>query len=57
MESHSLVSTRTHELERIHETSIILHQLKQFVSAKAQLDQYLNDTQDKGGTMRSISCH
>lgn len=48
IESHALVTTRTHELERIHETIVILHQLKQFVSAKTQLDAYLADNSDKG---------
>jgi hypothetical protein len=43
MESHNLVASRTLELERIHETAILLHQLKQFVQSKAQLDQYLKD--------------
>ena len=43
MESHNLVASRTLELERIHETSILLHQLKHFIQSKAQLDQYLKD--------------
>lgn len=39
--SYELVKTRTLELERIHETSVLLRQLRQFVHAKAQLDHYV----------------
>jgi hypothetical protein len=39
--SYDLVKTRTVELERIHETSVLLRQLRQFVHAKAQLAHYV----------------
>ncbi len=43
---------RTIELERIHETSVVLKQLRQFTHAKAQLELYTKfdskTTQDTG---------
>ena len=48
MESYGLVSSRTAELECIHSTSITLHQLKQFVHAKHQLDNYLKNSDETG---------
>lgn len=46
-DSHSVVQSRTIELERIHATSTMLSQLKQFVRAKAQLDVYLAGGDEK----------
>lgn len=45
-ESYESVRTRTVELERIHETSSLLKQLKQFNHAKAQIDHYTKDAKD-----------
>lgn len=42
--SYSLVRDRTLELERIHETAVLLRQLRQFTHAKAQLDHYSSAT-------------
>lgn len=47
-ESYNLVKTRTAELEKIHETSNMLNNLKRFVKAQSQLDQYLRNPEDKG---------
>lgn len=44
-ECHHLILSKTTELERIHETSILLRQLRQFVHAKDQLDHYLVSNQ------------
>ena len=43
--SYDLIKNRTLELERIHETNVILRQLRQFVHAKAQLDHYVQADQ------------
>jgi hypothetical protein len=40
LDSYELVRSRTIELERIHETSVILKQLRQFNHAKTQLEHY-----------------
>lgn len=48
VESYGLVSSRTTELECIHATSILLHQLKQFVYHKRALDAYLQNPDDSG---------
>jgi chromosome segregation ATPase len=48
-ESYELVRSRTMELERIHETSIVLKQLRQFNHAKAQLDHYTQEATDLSG--------
>lgn len=37
---------RSAELERIHQTSIILRQFRQFMHAKGQLDFYLKSNQN-----------
>ena len=55
-ESHELVASRTSELERIHTTSITLHQLKAFVHAKSELDAYIKSPDDKGNSLHSCSC-
>jgi hypothetical protein len=47
-ESHTLVASRTSELERIHATSILLHQLKLFVHAKASLEAYTQKPDETG---------
>jgi hypothetical protein len=47
-ESHTLVASRTNELERIHSTSILLHQLKLFVHAKASLEAYTQKPDETG---------
>jgi alpha-N-acetylglucosamine transferase len=47
-ESYDTVKLKTQELERIHEANFLLNQLKQFVRAKNQLEQYLKNHDDKG---------
>jgi len=47
-ESYELVKSRTYELERIQETNVILQQVKQFLKLKQQLDNYLQNSEDKG---------
>ena len=47
-ESHALVAARTTELERIHSASSLLQLLRRFVTAKAQLDEYLANDKDTG---------
>jgi hypothetical protein len=42
---HELIRMRTAELERIHHTSIVLRQFRQFMHAKGQLDYYLKTNQ------------
>jgi hypothetical protein len=49
LESYDLVKLRTVELERIHSTSLILRQLRQFVHCKAQLDHLLKASSEVGG--------
>jgi hypothetical protein len=59
-DSYELVKSRTMELERIHETSIILKQLRQFNHAKAQLDHYTKEAKDLSGVKGLCplhSCH
>ena len=46
LESYDLVKLRTEELERIHSTSMVLRQLRQFVHCKAQLDHLLKATNE-----------
>lgn len=47
-DSYNAVRVKTYELERIHTTWQVLTQLKQFVQAKSQLDDYLKNSDDKG---------
>ncbi|RYY68486.1 hypothetical protein EON63_24745 [archaeon] len=47
-DSYNAVRVKTYELERIHTTWQVLTQLKQFVHAKSQLDEYLKNSDDKG---------
>jgi len=49
LESYDLVKLRTEELERIHSTSMVLRQLRQFVHCKAQLDHLLKATNEADG--------
>ena len=48
-----MVSTKTFALEQIHTTSILLYQIKQFLHAKQQLDQYINNSEEKD--LRNLS--
>lgn len=52
-DSYSLVNTKTFALEQIHSTSILLYQIKQFLYAKKQLDQYINNSEEKD--LRNLS--
>ena len=52
LESYDLVKLRTEELERIHSTSMILRQLRQFVNCKAQLDHLLKATNESEGGLK-----
>jgi hypothetical protein len=49
LESYDLVKLRTVELERIHTTSMILRQLRQFVHCRAQLEHLLKAAGEVGG--------
>lgn len=51
VEVHDLLRARTSELERIHATSTMLRQLRQFAHALAQLNHYINEEpiKDKSG--------
>jgi hypothetical protein len=46
VDSHELVRLKTTELERIHLTSTIIRQLRQFAHAKSQLDHLLQSEGD-----------
>ena len=54
LDSYDLVKLRTEELERIHSTSMILRQLRQFVHCKAQLDHFIQWTGQNQTTIRYI---
>jgi hypothetical protein len=59
VEVHDLLRARTSELERIHATSTMLRQLRQFAHAIAQLNHYVNEdsTKDnKNGLKGSLFC-
>eukprot|EP01038_Epipyxis_sp_PR26KG_P011157 gene11157-14969_t len=47
VDAYDSVSSKTIELERIHDTSKMLHLLKQFAHSKAQLDQYMKNGEQK----------
>ena len=49
LESYDLVKLKTLELERIHTTSMILRQLRQFVHCRAQLEYLLKTASEEGG--------
>ena len=46
VDSHELVRMKTVELERIHLTSTLIRQLRQFAHAKSQLDHLLQNESD-----------
>eukprot|EP01039_Chlorochromonas_danica_P010063 gene10063-11137_t len=54
-ESYNLVRSKTYELERIHSACHLINQVKQFVTAKKALDDYLQNPEDRDARSLAVA--